>query len=84
MDIQKIIADAQRQADANGDGKLSVADIDDLAKKHGVDPKMLDDLKKKADTNGDGKIDVKDIQSSVGDLGGMVNDLKDKFFGDKK
>lgn len=83
MDIQKIINDAKSKADSNGDGKLSVEDLDDLAKKHGIDPKVLDGFKQKADANGDGRIGFDDIQSGAGQLGGMVNDLKGKLFGGK-
>ncbi len=83
MDIQKIIADAQAKADANGDGKLSVDDLDELAQKHGIDPQILEGFKQKADANGDGRIGFEDLQSGVGQLGTMVNDLKDKLFGNK-
>ena len=84
MDIQKIIADAQAKADANGDGKLSTEDLNHLAKEHGIDPKVLDGFKAKADANGDGRLGLEDIQAGVGNIGGMVEGLKDKFFGDKK
>ena len=83
MDIQKVIADAQAKADANGDGKLSVEDLDALAKEHGIDPKVLDGVKAKADANGDGRIGFEDLKSGVGQLGDMVAGLKDKLFGGK-
>lgn len=83
MDIQKIIADAQAKADANGDGKLSIEDLDHLAQKHGLDPKVLDGFKAKADANGDGRVGLEDLQSGVGQLGNMATTFKDKLFGGK-
>ena len=83
MDIHKIIADAQAGADANGDGKLSLEDLDHLAQKHGLDPKALDGFKAKADANGDGRIGFEDLQSGVGQLGNMATTFKDKLFGGK-
>ncbi len=83
MDFQKMLADAQAKADTNGDGKLTMDDVDALAKRHGIDPKMVDDLKTKGDVNGDGKVDLEDLKAGFGNAGTMFEDAKSKLFGNK-
>ena len=93
MDIQKLIADAQARADANGDGKLAPEDLTALAERHGLDHTAVDNLKAKSDLNGDGNISLDDLKSVANNAGnaikdasehasGMINNIKDKLFGD--
>ena len=93
MDIQKLIADAQARADANGDGKLTPEDLTTLAERHGLDHNTVDNLKAKSDLNGDGNISLDDLKSVANNAGnaikdasehaaGMIDNIKDKLFGD--
>lgn len=71
-----LVGEVQKIADANGDGKLSVEDLDSLKQKFPDQADLLDKAKAIADQNGDGKIDLADMQgfdlSSLGEkLGGL-------------
>lgn len=91
MDVQKLLAGVQAKADANGDGKITVDDVQAFAGQYGVDQKLVDGLKAKADANGDGKVDLEDIKAATeqfhldqaaSEAQGVLGDLKDKLFGD--
>ena len=95
MDISKTIADAKAKADTNGDGKLSVDDLQFLAQNDDVDAGVIDNLKEMADANDDGKIDFEDVRNGLQDFGDMmgnagqhfgntVDDMKDTMFGGGK
>ena len=56
-----LLDDLKAKADVNGDGKLSIEDLEKL--KDGVNNDQLDELKKVADQNGDGKLDLEDVKS---------------------
>lgn len=84
MDLSKLLEDAKARADVNGDGKLTVQDLEALRDQHGLDSKLVDDLKAKADASGDGKLGFDDIKAGAANLGEAMNNFKDKFFGDKK
>ncbi len=60
--------DIKAKADANGDGKITKDDIDDLKNTFDTYSKQLENLRGIADSNGDGKIDMKDIQGAVDKL----------------
>lgn len=90
MDVQKLLAEVQAKADANGDGKITVDDVQAFASQYGVDQQLVDGLKAKADANGDGKVGLADIKSATeqfhldqatADAQGVLGDLKDKLFG---
>ncbi len=83
MNLQSVIAEAQARADANGDGKLSVEDIQSLANEHGLDAGLVDKLKQHADANGDGKLDPADIGDALKNPGSLIDSLKDMFSGNK-
>lgn len=72
-----LVDDLQAKADVNGDGKLSVEDLEAL--KDGVNNEQLDQLKSLADQNGDGKIDLEDAKNF--DFNGVVDAVKDKLGG---
>lgn len=81
VDIKNILAEAQARADANGDGKLSIEDLSALKEEYGLDASFLDNLKTKIDANVDGKIDLADLQGGLGNIGGVIDDFKNQFFG---
>jgi Ca2+-binding EF-hand superfamily protein len=61
-------------ADKNGDGKLSVEDLESL--KGGANDQILQQLQDKADQNGDGKLDISDLQNlNFNDLLGSITGL---------
>jgi len=72
-----LLDDLQAKADLNGDGKLSVEDLENL--KDGVNNEELEKLKGLADQNGDGKIDFEDAKSFNFD--NVVDIVKDKLGG---
>lgn len=73
--------DLKAKADANGDGKLTSADLEDLKQKYAEQLPKLDELKAKADTSGDGKVDLSDAKGAFENLGDTIGGLKDKLFG---
>lgn len=73
--------DLKAKADANGDGKITAADLDGLKQEYQDQLAKLDGLKDKADTSGDGKVSFDDAKSAFGDLGDKLGGLKDKLFG---
>lgn len=81
MNINDLLSDAKARADVNGDGKLSLQDIESLRDKFGIDTKHFDTLRSKLDASGDGKLDINDLAGGLGSIGGTINDLKEKFFG---
>lgn len=81
MDLPAVLAEAQARADANGDGKLTLDDVNELAQDHNLGPEFIESLKAHADANGDGKLSPEDVTSSMTDIGGKMSDLKNKFFG---
>lgn len=72
-----LLDDLKAKADLNGDGKLSVEDLESL--KDGANNEQLDKLKGLADSNGDGKLDLEDAKNI--DLGNLANDVRDKLGG---
>lgn len=78
-----LLDDLKKKADLNGDGKLSIEDLESL--KDGANNEQLDQLKQLADQNGDGKLDLEDVKSF--DFGKIVDNVKDQLgglFGGKK
>lgn len=75
--------DMKAKADTNGDGKVDWQDVQDLAKKHGMEDKVED--AKGTIAGPDGKVSLDDAQRLFGDAQKNVangfNDLKDKFSG---
>lgn len=95
MDFSETIADAKVKADTNGDGRLSVEDLDSLEQGHDVDSGVFDNLRDMADANDDGKIDFEDVKNGLEDFGDMmsdagqhigktVDDMRDRMFGGDK
>lgn len=76
-----LLDDLKAKADANGDGKLTSADLEDLKKTYADQLPKLDELKAKADGNGDGKLDLADAKGAFANLGDSLSGLKDKLFG---
>jgi len=72
-----LVDDLQAKADVNGDGKLSVEDLEAL--KDGANNEQLDQLKSLADQNGDGKIDLEDAKNF--DFNNVIDAVKDKLGG---
>lgn len=73
-----LLDDIKSKADANGDGKLSPEDLEDL-RGHLPDDK-LNQLKEMADQNDDGKLDFSDVQNfnfdaTLEDLKGSIGGL---------
>jgi hypothetical protein len=81
MHFQEILAEAHARADANDDGKLTMDDIDELAREHKLSPELLDKLKAKVDANADGKLDPADIGVTFGSAGDTANHIQHKLFG---
>lgn len=81
MNSEAVLAEAQARADANGDGKLTLDDVNELAQDHNLGPEFVQSLKAHAEANGDGKLSPEDVTSSMTDIGGKMSDLKNKFFG---
>lgn len=74
--------DIKAKADINGDGKLTVQDLDSL--KDGSNNEALDKLKNLADRNSDGKLSLDDVKDI--DFNNAVSDLNNKLgslFGSK-
>lgn len=72
-----LLDDIKAKIDTNGDGKISADDLEAL--KGDGNEGVIDKLKNSADQNADGKLSFDDIKEF--DLGGVINDLKGKFFG---
>ncbi len=71
-----LVAEVQKLADANGDGKLSVDDLNSLKEKFPDQAELLDKAKDAADQNGDGKVDLADLQGlDLGSLGDKLGGL---------
>lgn len=78
-----IFDDLKAKADANGDGKLSADDLNDLRDK--LPTEKFDQLKSLADQNDDGKISLEDVKSfNLGDTIGGLKDTLGGLFGGKK
>lgn len=79
-----VLDDIKAKVDANGDGKLSLDDLNELKDKLPTD--KFDELKNMADQNDDGKVNFDDVKNL--DFGDLINDAKsafgDVFGGDKK
>ncbi len=65
----------KKRADANGDRKLTKADLGALNTPE--NKQKIDELKKTADHNGDGKVDFSDAKNL--DLGQLAKDAKNLF-----
>jgi hypothetical protein len=77
-----LLDDIKAKADLNGDGKVSVEDLEAL--KDGVNNDKLEQLKKIADQNGDDKIDVEDIKNiNLDDIVAKAKDTFGNLFGGK-
>ena len=76
MDFIKIL---QQKADANGDGKITKEDLEQVKDTLSKHNDTLQKLKDKADANGDGKVDLGEAKKSLND----ISNLKDKLFGKK-
>lgn len=74
-----IINTIKAKMDANGDGKISVEDLEAL--KDGTNKSLITKLKKQADANKDGKLDLQDLKDLPVDR--WANDLKKSVFGKK-
>lgn len=72
-----LLDDIKAKADTNGDGRLSVEDLESL--KDGSNNEQIDKLEQVADQNGDGKIGLDDISNF--DFGETLNQVKDAFGG---
>jgi len=70
-----LLDDLKAKADQNGDGKLTLADLEKFKDK--LPKGRLDELKKLADRNGDGKVSFDDIKSI--DFGDLLSDAKNEF-----
>lgn len=70
-----LLDDLKKRADANGDGKLTKADLDSFNTPE--NKQKIDELKKTADRNGDGKVDFSDAKGL--DLGQLAKDAKNLF-----
>lgn len=80
MNSEAVLAEAQARADANGDGKLTLDDINELAQDYNLGPEFVQSLKAHAEANGDDKVAPEDVTTSINDIGGRMSDLKNKFF----
>ena len=76
MDFIKIL---QQKADANGDGKITKEDLEQVKDTLSKHNDTLQKLKDKADANGDGKVDLDEAKKSLND----ISNLKDTLFGKK-
>lgn len=77
-----LLDDIKAKADLNGDGKVSVEDLEAL--KDGVNNDKVEQLKKIADQNGDDKIDVEDIKNiNLDDIVAKAKDTFGNLFGGK-
>ncbi len=72
-----LLDDIKAKVDANGDGKLSVDDLNQLKDQLPAD--KFDELKRMADQNDDGKINAEDLKNF--DLGNVLSDAKDTLGG---
>lgn len=77
-----VLDDLQAKADLNGDGKLSMEDLQTAKDK--LTPEQWEKLKEIGDRNGDGKVDIADLRDF--NFGDIANDIKDglgSIFGGK-
>lgn len=70
-----LMDELKKYADANGDGKLSKADLDTFNTPE--NKQKIDELKMAADRNSDGKVDFNDAKGM--DLGQLAKDAKNLF-----
>lgn len=71
-----LFTEVQKRADANGDGKLSVEDLNSLKAQFPDQAGLLDQAKDIADRNNDGKLDLADVQGlNLGDIAGQIGSL---------
>lgn len=79
--MNDIIKQLQSIADRNGDGKIDLADLNEIKDQA---PQVFEQLKGKADINGDGKISMDDVQGvDFGDMLGNAKDMLGGIFGKK-
>lgn len=71
-----LFEDIKTKADLNGDGKLSLADLDGM--RDGNNSELIDKMKAVADRNEDGKLSLDDVKNF--NLGDAIKDIKNKFF----
>jgi Ca2+-binding EF-hand superfamily protein len=79
----RLIEEAQKLADKNGDGALNTEDISQLAEQFGLDTQAVEDIKSQIENNGN--INVTELQEqlssfSEGNFGGIIDFIKNKFF----
>lgn len=70
-----LLDDLKAKADANGDGKISLEDLEAL--RDGSNNSAIDKIKEVAQ-NTSGKIDFEEIKNL--NIGGVIDYLKKKFF----
>lgn len=71
-----LLGEVKKRADANGDGKLSIDDLNSLKEQYPDQAGLLDKAKEIADQNGDGKVDLSDIKNfNLGDVAGQLGSL---------
>ena len=70
-----LLDDLKAKADANGDGKISLEDLEAL--RDGSNNSAIDKIKEVAQNAG-GKIDFEEIKNL--NIGGVIDYLKKKFF----
>lgn len=70
-----LLEDIQAKADANGDGKLSMEDLQNM--RDSLPEGKFEELSAKADANGDGKVSFEDVKDM--DWGGLADDAKNTF-----
>lgn len=70
-----LLDDLKAKADANGDGKISLEDLEAL--RDGSNNSAIDKIKQAAQNTG-GKIDFEEIKNL--NIGGVIDYLKKKFF----
>ncbi len=72
-----LMDDLKSKADLNGDGKLSMDDLE--VAKDKVTPEQWEKLKEIGDRNGDGKVDIADLKDF--NFGGVAHDIKENLGG---
>ncbi len=71
-----LLGEVKKRADANGDGKLSIEDLNSLKEQFPDQAGLLDKAKAIADQNGDGKVDLGDLKNfNLGDVAGQLGSL---------
>lgn len=71
-----LFAEVQKRADANGDGKLSIDDLNSLKEQFPDQAGLLDQAKEIADQNSDGKLNLADAQGlDLGDITRKIGSL---------